>query len=226
MAWMISCDCNLQAAPLFRNFSQHSQQSDEGLIRLQNQIILRSWAMVSETFRVLLSVADSFLAQDSPLEAIKCLQAITQSSTTDLPQVEAEIRLKVPSAFKSFYFNTDWSCIASNVSHFILSLVRVIHIPSVHVATWISVFIVLWDSHSRQVMESTHLQLSHQLEFYCTPHMLEPFSLKLSLTQIWDPFDSLDDDRIVFLVSAPVACNSASVGLLNHQANIACLFWN
>ena len=52
--------------------------------------------MGSSALKVLVSVADSFEKQAAPLEAIKCLQALTQSVSFELPHFEAEVRLKVP----------------------------------------------------------------------------------------------------------------------------------
>ena len=50
---------------------------------------------MASTSEVLITVADSFIDQGKPLEAIKCLLAIFLSPTAEFPQREAEIRLKV-----------------------------------------------------------------------------------------------------------------------------------
>lgn len=54
--------------------------------------------MASKVCRVLVTVADSFVEQGKPLEAIKCLQAVLISGKAEYPQLEADIRLKVRGA--------------------------------------------------------------------------------------------------------------------------------
>lgn len=51
--------------------------------------------MASDTYKVLVTIADSFEEQGKPLEAIKCLEAICKSEKAEYPQLEAEARLKV-----------------------------------------------------------------------------------------------------------------------------------
>jgi hypothetical protein len=57
--------------------------------------------MASGACGVLMRVAKSFLEQNSPLQAIKCLEAICLSNTTEYPEMEAEILLKVRSTARS-----------------------------------------------------------------------------------------------------------------------------
>jgi len=51
--------------------------------------------MTSGARDALLRVANSFLEQDRPLHAIKCLEAICMSKKTEFPEMEAEVLIKV-----------------------------------------------------------------------------------------------------------------------------------
>ena len=51
--------------------------------------------MTSGARTALLQVANSFLEQNRPIQAIKCLEAIRLSSKTDFPEADAELLLKV-----------------------------------------------------------------------------------------------------------------------------------